>query len=255
MLQSRLLFRRLSEYGDKMKRTMSAMTVIPGQRSRRSIMSVALAVVLIFLVAASCQPTDDPGEVDDGPADSSGEQEEDVTEEPTAEPTATLMPTEAPTSTPEPTETPIPTDTPVPTATNTPEPTLEELVLGRWICSNCTGNKVGRTLEFVDTGSGFQHIVLKDGSPIEWIGPEECKNINVPYENCGVTFHEDDSLTVAYRLLGTGFYTDYEFDIAYRDETLIYTRAAMDNYSGDVLTQSQDILYAFEEMIYVRVDE
>ncbi len=152
---------------------------------------------------------------------------------------------EAVTDTPPVTPTEAPTNTPTVTLTFTPTltPTLDPLVavIGTWSCPNCYRQQL---IEFHDTGNGLQFLIYRaNGELIEWIGPDACKNINIPYYDCSISLNAAGSLTIAYsQELAGGCYAHYEQDLRYTDEILIRERFEMWNYCGGKLTQNQDIL-------------
>jgi hypothetical protein len=139
-------------------------------------------------------------------------------------PTNTLPPTLTPTATSSPT--PIPSDTPTPTATVDPI----ELLLGVWQCESCPFHT---DFEFVNADSGLQFIIMRPGGEqIEWMGPDRCENIYIPYYECSVTVGSDGLVTVSYieyvsgqAMPECGTHKEQEFQL--QDGTLVRTRYEM----------------------------
>jgi hypothetical protein len=161
--------------------------------------------------------------------------------------TATPSDTPVPTNTPAPTSTPAATSThtPTPTKTLTPTPTPEPLLafVGTWSCPECYRQN---TIEFYDTGNGLQFLILRDGAIIEWVGPEDCKNIYIPYSECGVTLNEGGRLTVSFvQPVGGGCTQRLEQDFTYQEGKLTRERYESWNYCDGELTQYLDLLVEF----------
>jgi|GEM_PF-5082022 len=166
-----------------------------------------------------------------------------------ADPGSAGSSTAAPSETSAPTSTSAPTNTLAPTATSTstvpPSPTQDPVLafIGTWSCPECYRQK---TIEIYDTGDGLQYLIYRDGDIIEWIGPDNCKNIYIPYSECNVALSAGGELTVSFvQPVGGGCTQRFEQDLVFTGGQLDRVRYESWNYCDGELTLHQDLLAEF----------
>jgi hypothetical protein len=148
-----------------------------------------------------------------------------------------------------PTSTSAPTNTSAPTVTSTntalPSPTQDPVLgfLGTWSCPECYRQQ---TIEIYDAGDGLQYLIYRDGDVIEWIGPDDCKNIYIPYSECNVVLSAGGKLTISFvQPVGGGCTQRFEQDLVFTGGQLDRVRYESWNYCDGELTLHQDLLADF----------